>query len=169
MIRHDYCRSNHDNYIYYKEVPSVCVIYLLLYVDDILIACTRVDEIQKLKLLLSGEFEMKDLGNAKQILGMEITRDRTLRRIYLTQKGYLEKELDRFGFEDVKPVMTSLSQQFRLKACDEKSEEDRAYMDKIPYANLVGSLIYAMVCTRSNLSYAVSMVSRFLANLCKEH
>lgn len=169
MIRHGYCRSNHDNCIYYKEVSDVCVIYLLLYVDDILIACTRVDEIQKLKLLLSGEFEMKDLGNAKKILGMEITRDRALRRIYLKQKGYLEKVLDRFGFKDVKPVMTPLSQQFRLKACDGKSEEDTAYMDKIPYANLVGSLMYAMVCTRPDLSYAVSMVSRYMANPCKEH
>ena len=70
--------SNYDSCIYFKEVSSGYFIYLLLYVDDILIACKSLTEIHKLKLLLNGEFEMKDLGSARKILGMEIRRNRSL-------------------------------------------------------------------------------------------
>ena len=53
------------------------MIYLLLYVDDMLIAAKNMCDIQNLKILLNGEFDMKDLGAVKKILGMELYRDRT--------------------------------------------------------------------------------------------
>ena len=78
--------------------------------------------------------------------------------------------MSKFGFIDTKPVLTPLSSQFKLKGCsNEKTEEERAYMDRIPYENLIGSIMYAMVRTRLDLSYAVSVVSRFMEDPCKEH
>ena len=73
------------------------MIYLVLYVDDMLIAAENKSDVQKLKGLLSAEFEMKDLGAARKILGMEIYRDRSKGKLFLSQKGYIQKILSRFA------------------------------------------------------------------------
>ncbi|TXG49655.1 hypothetical protein EZV62_025530 [Acer yangbiense] len=74
-------------------------VYLLLYVDDMLIASKSKVEIDRLKAQLSSEFDMKDLGEAKKILGMEIKRDRVKGTICLTQTQYLKTVLQRFGID----------------------------------------------------------------------
>ncbi|KAG8481139.1 hypothetical protein CXB51_025904 [Gossypium anomalum] len=91
-------------------------VYLLLYVDDMLIAAKDKGEIRKVKAQLSEEFEMKDLGPAKKILGMEILRDRKTSKLYLSQKGYIEKLLCRFNMRSAKPVSTPLAAHFRLSS-----------------------------------------------------
>uniref|UniRef100_A0A2N9IGQ9 CCHC-type domain-containing protein n=1 Tax=Fagus sylvatica TaxID=28930 RepID=A0A2N9IGQ9_FAGSY len=98
---------------------------------------------KRLKSLLHKEFEMKDLGAAKKILGMEIRRDRETRKLWLSQKNYIRK-------------------------CP-KNEEEIENMSKVPYASAVGCLMYAMVCTRPDLAHAVSTVSRYMANPGREH
>jgi len=75
MITQRYTRSRHDNCVYFRQYSDGSFIYLLLYVDDMLIASKDKSLISKLKSQLSKEFEMKDLGTAKKILGMEIQRD----------------------------------------------------------------------------------------------
>jgi len=70
--------------VYYNKLLSVEYIYLLLYVDDMLIASKRRSAIDKLKKDLSFEFEMKHLGEAKKVLGMEIERDREGGKVSLT-------------------------------------------------------------------------------------
>ena len=65
------------------------MIFLLLYVDDMLIACKRKKVVQDLKASLSQEFEMNDLGPVRKILGMEIFRDRARRVMHLSQGGYI--------------------------------------------------------------------------------
>ena len=90
--------------------------------------------------------------------------------MYLTQKDYLNRVLSRFGMMDTKPVLTPLSTQFKLQSLvGPKTEEEKEYMSKIPYKNIVGSIIYVMMCTRPDLSYAVNVVSRFMSNPGKEH
>ena len=84
MLKNNFVRSRLDNCIYLKEVSNGCMIYLLLYVHDILMASESLVEIQKLKQALNNEFHMKDLGSAKRILGMEIRRERTVKKLYLT-------------------------------------------------------------------------------------
>ena len=75
MLSQGFKRSNYDSCVYLKTVNG-STIYLLLYVDDMLIAAKSMSEINELKKQLGNEFEMKDLGAAKKILGMEISRDR---------------------------------------------------------------------------------------------
>ena len=111
MMKNDFAKSNFDSCIYFKKMSNGCFIYLLLYVDDILIACKNLIEIQKLKVILDSEFEMKDLGPAKKILGMEIRRDRVNKKLVLSQEGYLKKVWNKFGMKDVKAVLTPLSSQ----------------------------------------------------------
>ena len=68
MITHAFNRCNYDCCVYFKETSGGGMIYLLLYVDDMLIACHDKEEINHLKKLLRREFEMKELGEAKRIL-----------------------------------------------------------------------------------------------------
>jgi len=119
--------------------------------------------IDKLKKDLSFEFEMKDLGEAK-VLGTEIERDRRSGKVSLTQKEYLQKEFQRFNIDnDTKSVSTPLVPHFKLKATMfPTTVEEREYMTCMAYASAVGILMYAMVCTRPDLSQVVSMISRYM-------
>ena len=92
MIGQRYTKSKFYNCVYFLRLHDGSFIYILLYVDDMFIASKNVEEIEKLKTHLNQEFEMKYLGEAKKILGMEITRDRG-GKICLTQKQYLKKVL----------------------------------------------------------------------------
>ena len=171
MMGQKYTRSKYDQCVYLRKLQDGSYIYLLLYVDDMLIASKSQIEIEKLKTQLNREFEMKDLGEAKKILGMEISRDRKLGRLCLTQKQYLRKVLKRFGMnEKTKPVSTPLAPHFKLSASmSPKNEAEREYMSKVPYASAIGSLMYAMVCTRPDISQAVGVVSRYMHDPGKEH
>ncbi|KAL9256969.1 Retrovirus-related Pol polyprotein from transposon TNT 1-94-like protein [Drosera capensis] len=75
MIKHGFNKSPYDCCVYHKKVSDASLMYLLFYVDDMLIATRDMVEIKKLKVLLNTEFDMKDLGAAQKILGMEIIRD----------------------------------------------------------------------------------------------
>jgi hypothetical protein len=171
MIRQKYTRSQFDHCVYFRKLQDGTFIYLLLYVDDMLIACKSIVEIDRLKTQLKNEFEMKDLGEAKKILGMEITRERARGIVCLTQKQYLKKVLKRFGMDhNTKPTTTPLAPHFKLSAAMSPStDEERDHMAHVPYSNLVSSLMYAMVCTRPDISQAVSMVSRYMHAPGKGH
>ena len=113
---------------------------------------------------------MKDLGSAKRILGIDIFRDRAVGTLFLSQLRYISKVLERFGMMDSKPVMTPLGAQFRLSDdMSPTSDAEKLQMVEISYSRAVGSLMYAMVCTRADIAYAVSVVSKFMSNPSKLH
>ena len=113
---------------------------------------------------------MKDLGAAKKILRMEILRDRVVGRLSLSLKGYIERVLRKFNMQNAKPVTTPLSAHFRLSsALCPQSNEEVDYMSRVPYSSVVGSLMFSMVCSRPDLAYAVSVVSRYMEKPGKEH
>ncbi|GKG09808.1 retrovirus-related pol polyprotein from transposon TNT 1-94, partial [Tanacetum coccineum] len=127
-------------------------------------------EIKKLKRQLSQEFEMKDLGPAKQILGMSIIRDRTKDTLRLSQDKYIGKVLERFNMKDANARCQPLGDHFKLsKKQAPKMEASRRRMAKVPYALAVGNVMYAMVCTRPDIDHVVGVVSRFLSNLGRKH
>uniref|UniRef100_A0A2N9J5P5 CCHC-type domain-containing protein n=1 Tax=Fagus sylvatica TaxID=28930 RepID=A0A2N9J5P5_FAGSY len=170
MIQIGYTRCEYDCCVYVRILEDGSYIFLLLYVDDMLIAAKSMCEVNRLKSLLHKEFEMKDLGAAKKILGMEIHRDRGARKLWLSQKNYIRKVLEKFSMLDAKPVSTPLANHFRLSGSQcPKNEEEIENMSKVPYASAVGCLMYAMVCTRPDLAHAVSTVSRYMANPGREH
>ncbi|KAL5831285.1 hypothetical protein ACOSQ4_016639 [Xanthoceras sorbifolium] len=161
------CQADHCCYI--KRFDNSFII-LLLYVDDMLVAGSDMQEIMNLKRELSKQFAMKDLGAAKQILGMRIKRDTKSETLLLSQAEYIKKVLSRFNMQDAKPVSTPLGVHFRLsKEQSPKTEEERTHMAKVPYASAIGSLMYAMVCTRPDIAQAVGAVSRYMNNPGKIH
>jgi len=87
MIGFAYTRSLYDTCVYFRKVPSGECIYLLLYVDDMLIGSTNRSSIDKLKARLSLAFEIMDLGEGKRILGMEIDKDWVKGKLSLTWKA----------------------------------------------------------------------------------
>ncbi|CAL9235463.1 unnamed protein product [Arabidopsis halleri] len=122
--------------------------------DDMLIAAKDMKKIKELKNLLSSEFEMKDLGEARKILGMEIKRDRVNGTLEVSQEQYLQKVLQTFRMDQSKGVLTPLGVQFKLRAAtDQEFASQEEYMKSIPYSNVVGSIMYSMIGTRPDLAY----------------
>ncbi|GJV64785.1 retrotransposon protein, putative, ty1-copia subclass [Tanacetum coccineum] len=122
------------------------------------------------KTLLKREFDMKELKEAKKILGMEIIRDRSRKILRVSQSGYVSKILNNFRIDNRKSVQMLLGGHFKLLLKDFLIRDcDVERMSKVPYENVVGSLMYLMVCTRPDIAYAVSVVSRYLANPGKNH
>lgn len=166
----DFNRSEYDPCFYYKGKGGPNSYYLLLYVDDMLLAGYDANEIKNIKQRLKQEFEMKDLGCAKRILGMEIKRNRSNQTLFLTQQTYILKMLTRFSMNEAKVVTLPLASHFKfsVEQCP-KSEFERSRMDKIPYANAIGSVMYVMVCTRPDLAFAISTLSRYMSNPGEYH
>ncbi|GJV90022.1 retrotransposon protein, putative, ty1-copia subclass [Tanacetum coccineum] len=170
MLSNGFKRGNYDSCVYYRSYAPGEYIYLLLYIDDMLIACKSKAEIGSTKSLLKKEFDMKELGEVKKILGMEIVRDQSHKILRVSQSGYISKILNNFRIDNGKSVKMSLGGHFKLSLKDYPvSDCDVERMSKVSYANAVGSLMYLMVCTRPDIAYAVSVISRFLANPGKNH
>ena len=79
-----FLRCEHDPCVYVKDVDTDNALYLLLYVDDMLIASRSMKAVKGLKRALSDEFEMKDMGPALKILEMKICRNRSKKKLYLS-------------------------------------------------------------------------------------
>ncbi|KAK8506723.1 hypothetical protein V6N12_002170 [Hibiscus sabdariffa] len=157
--------KNKDEPCVYKKVSGSIVSFLILYVDYILIMGNDIPTLQSIKTWLSSCFSMKDLGEAVYILGVKIYRDRSRRLLGLSQSTYIDKMLKRFNMEESKkgflPMRHGIS--FSKEICPSTPQE-REQMSQIPYALAIGSIMYAMICTRPDLSYALSMTSRYQAN-----
>ena len=162
MLRIGYKRCEYDCCVYLDDGSFI---FLLLYVDYMIIVGNHLCDVNELKSLLSEDFDMKDLGPTKKILGMEIHKDKQSIRLWLSQQGYVKKVLDKFNMSNAKPVSTPLAKDFNhsVDQCP-KTDVEVDYMSKVPYANVVGCLMYAMVCTRPDLAHVVSQVCKFISN-----
>ncbi|GKB30850.1 retrovirus-related pol polyprotein from transposon TNT 1-94 [Tanacetum coccineum] len=155
-VKMTFLHGNLEEVIYMRQAPRVNeqvtrsyalgeYIYLLLYVDDMLIACKSKAEIGSAKPLLKKEFDMKELGEAKKILGMEIVRDQSRKILRVSQSGYVSKILNNFRIDNGKLVQMPLGGHFKLSLKDCPVREcDVERMSKVSYANAVGSLMYLM-------------------------
>src|ERR1700734_3557729 len=114
MSEQGYTRCHSDHCVYLKKQNDGSYIILLLYVDDMLVASSNMQEINVLKRKLAKSFAMKDLGVAKQILGMIITRDKKNRKLTSSQSEYKEKVLKGFNMKNAKPVSIPLARHFKL-------------------------------------------------------
>ena len=170
MVNQGYKRTAADQCVYIQRFQDGNFVALLLYVDDMLIVGKDAMKISQLKKELSNSFDMKDLGPAQQILGMQIIRDRKNKRLWLYQEKYVERVLKRFNMDTAKPVSIPLGNHFKLsKSMCPSSRKEIEEMELIPYSSAVGSLMYAMVCTRPDIAHAVGIVSQFLSNPGKKY
>ena len=124
MLRLNFVRSNSDHCVYVKRTDDQFVI-LTLYVDDMLLIGNSVKMVNSVKSLLAKKFEMKDLGPANFILGMQIRRDREKQKLWLRQEKYIKEILKKFNMIDCKPVSTPIPLGTKLfaKQCPKTDEE----------------------------------------------
>ena len=170
MMSHGCNRTSSDHCVFIRNFSNDYFIILLLYVDDMLIIGHDSSKIDKLKRELSKSFSMKDLGSTKHILGMKISSDRKNMKLWVSQERYIEKALERFNMRKAKAVCSPLAGHLKLSSKQPPtSEKDMKEMSKVPYAFVVGSLMYVMVCTRPCITHAIRVVSRFLTNHGNDH
>ena len=149
MTAHGFRRYNYDSYVYFKKNHEGYFMYLFLYIDNILFAARDKEEIKKVKAQLSVKLKMKDVGEAKKILGIEIMRDKKADLLYLSQMEYIEKVLQRFNIHNCKYISTPLALHFKHSTllCPQ-SDGKIEYVTRVPYSSAVGSLMYVMACAR---------------------
>ncbi|GJT89406.1 retrotransposon protein, putative, ty1-copia subclass [Tanacetum coccineum] len=111
--------------------------------------------LQDVKSYLGKCFAMKDLGEAAYILGIKIYRDRSRRLIGLCQSAYIEKILKRFHMENSKRGSIPMQDKLRLsKSQGASTPAELKRMQSVPYASAVGSIMYAVRCTRPDVAFA---------------
>nr|GFB30224.1 putative RNA-directed DNA polymerase [Tanacetum cinerariifolium] len=141
MKRYGFKQSNSDHTLFLKNRKNR-VTCLIIYVDDMVITGNDEEEIKRLKEGLFTEFEMKDLGNLKHFLGIEVLR--SPKGIFICQKKYILDLLAEIGMINCKPM-----------------EKKVKLADRNRYQRLVGKLIY-LSHTRPDIAYAVGVVSQFM-------
>ncbi|KAL0451323.1 UNVERIFIED_CONTAM: Copia protein [Sesamum latifolium] len=166
---YDFVKNDYDPCLY-KKISGRSVAYLVLYVDDILFIRNDVKILGDIKAWLSTQLSMKDMGEASYILGIKIYRDRSRRMLGLTQSSYIEKVLKRFKMEHSKRGLLPMRHRIKLsKKQSPKTDEELKRMLNIPYASAVGSIQYAVQGTRPDVTYALSVTSRYQACVGEAH
>lgn len=138
-----------------------------LYVDDVLVTGPSREEIQRIKKALSERFKMTDLGPCCYYLGMTVTRDRANRTLRLGQSAYIERFLRQHGMWESKPQSTPMETSARPVPAEDGYTVSAELLKT--YQSAVGSLMYAMLGTRPDIAFAVSVVSRYSSNPTEAH
>ena len=134
----------------------------MLYIDDILLIGNDLPALQNVKSWLGSCFSMKDLGEAAYILGIKIYRDKSKRMIGLSQSTYIDNVMNRFSMQNSKRGFLPMCHSISLsKTQCPMMQDERDRISKIPYASAIGSIMYAMLCTQPDVSYALNMTSRY--------
>jgi hypothetical protein len=153
LVTNGFQTSNVDFSLYVKKTNHGIVV-IVIYVDDLIITGDSNVDISNLKKLLKQEFEMKDLGELRYFLGIEVIQ--SPKGIWLLQRQYALNKLFEYGMTRCKPISIPLEQNVKLSA----DEGDLVEVTTM-YRRIVGNLIY-MIITRPDLSYAVGVVSQFM-------
>lgn len=154
-------RCEADHFVFFLHSSSGLCIYLVIYVDDIGITGDDSDRIHWLKSHLQSQFQMKDLDPLKYFLGIEVAQSTSC--IAISQRKYVLGILIEIGMLNCRPCDTAMDSNIKLLLGLGESLED---LEK--YHRLVGGLNYLIV-TRSNITFAISVVSQFLNASCDSH
>ncbi|CAI7757382.1 unnamed protein product, partial [Closterium sp. NIES-53] len=138
------------------SLPPFCV---LVYVDDLVFATADTEALTLVKSELQKRHTCTDLGELRSYFGLQITRDRARRPITLTQSHMVHEVLQRFGFQYSSPQLTPLSTSHSLSA----PPSDESVEPSGPCPEVVGCLMYLMTCTRPDLAYPLSLLTRYVA------
>ena len=146
------------------------ILVLTIHVDDCIFTRDSAKLIAEYKEKLNECYALTDLGPVHWLLGIKISRDRDKRTISLSQKTYIDSILNRFALADAKAYATPIVPGVTYSRSDSSaSKTEEASMKAVPYREAIGSLMYASVATRPDISFAVATLSRFLDNPGRAH
>ena len=161
VILSDGCVHNNSDKCMYSKFTKEYGVIVCLYVDDILIFGRNMKGVCETKMYLSSMFQMKDLNEVDTILGIKIKRHSE--GFALCQSHYVEKVLQRFEHLNLKEANTHFDQNIKF------GENTGRAIAQLEYASAIGSMIYAMHCIRSDISFSVGKLSRFTSNPSVDH
>lgn len=153
LLAMKYTRSKNDHSLFFIHT-STTVTVVLIYVDDLLICGNSMSAIQDLKLFLAHNFHMKDLGDLRYFLGIEISRSAD--GIFLCQRKYTRDIISEFGMAGKKPLQ--LPMDIHMKLTPDKGD---ILFDPSLYQRLVGKLIYLTI-TRPDICFSVQLLSQYM-------
>ena len=145
---------------FYKDIP----IYLGLFFDDGVLLSRSKEAIRFILSVLRDEFEIT-VGNASYFAGLEISRDRKAKQIYVSQSVYTKRLIEKYGMSNTKSVSVPADPNVILYPVE---NEDECLMN-ISYREAVGSLMYLAVISRTDIALAVNTVSKFFNRPNQSH
>ncbi|XP_055528098.1 uncharacterized protein LOC129720636 [Wyeomyia smithii] len=132
--------------------------FVLIYVDDIVVVCTSLKEYKLFVEVLSRKFKLSELGNLKYFLGIQVRLENNV--YILNQRNYIQKVLVRFGLEQCKPSKVPMATGF----LQQKEENGESLQDRESFQSLIGALLYIAVNTRPDIAIATSILGRRVSN-----
>ncbi|UYV67996.1 hypothetical protein LAZ67_5002745, partial [Cordylochernes scorpioides] len=168
LIKFDLKPSLSDSCVYTMKCKQAYIL-LAIYVDDCLICSVNKQHLDDIVQYLNSNFEIKTF-TADYFLGLQIYRDRTTKMLFLHQASYIERTLEHYNLLDIKLQSVPSDPYSKLtKEMCPKDDQEIEEMNKIPYRQTIGSLMYLMTGTRPDIAYAVSAVSQFMNNPGPSH
>lgn len=147
-----FTRNRYDFCLYFRLIKNTAI-YVLLFVDDLLICCKNMSVINVLKQKMFSRFKMKDLGKIKNYIGIEVNYN-IESHMLLNQTKYIESLSEKFEITDAKLYSTPMEVNLKLEKTDSLNTS-------IKYRNLIGALLYISAATRPDIAFSVNYLSRF--------
>ena len=133
---------------------------LLLYVDDIILAGTSQELVDRFTQMISKQFAVSSEGPLESYLGFDIKVKPKRQSVYLVMNEFVEKLFKRFKMSEKQSVSTPLPENFDA-ALEAAEDCDEQYFTDFQYREKLGSVLYYMICMRPDLAYAVGILARY--------
>ena len=164
LLKEGFKRSRNDYCLFVRKEEDETFSYVLVWVDDIVVAGATEEAVNEIKSMLNENFKMDDRGALNWFLGMQILRSHD--KITVDQKKYIETVLQQFNMSDCKAVATPGEVNLKLVKSD---DEEQKLVDPKLYRSLVGSLLFIGKQTRPDILHIVNQLSRFLDKPNESH
>jgi hypothetical protein len=166
LAKHGYKPCMSDAGIYISERPGEAPMFLVLFVDDMLLICKELSRVLAFKEAIASEFAIHDLGEVKDFLGCQVVRDRPNRRLFMSSTMKIDALVESFDLDgETRKVETPMSKSFvpTAQSIQQNVEEGvgTALEPGHRYCERIGSLLYLANTTRPDIAQAVGVLSRY--------
>ena len=160
-----FTRCEVDQVVFFKLKSNDELTIIVVHVDDCTITGSSLALVMDQKKRVVEHVEVIDLGELHWLLGIEVKRDRETHTISLSQQSYIKSIIRHFGLKDSKPISTPMDPNTKISTSDNPSTGAQyAAMRNVPYCEAVEALMYAMLGTHPDISFTVTIVSKFSSN-----
>ena len=163
LKKHGFVANKADHCFYTLIIDSNNYVFLLLYVDDIIVAATTVELRSKYMKLIAKTFKISYSGELREYLNIRIDHDREKRTVYMSQERYIVEMMEQFDIQPDTKINTPMQENLKVRLQEEENLTPRQvlYVQNFPYRQLVGTILYLNICTRPAISYAISTLAKF--------
>jgi hypothetical protein len=163
LKKHGFVSNKADHCFYTLIIDSNNYVFLLLYVDDIIVAATTEALRSKYMKLIAKTFKISYSSELCEYLNIRIDHDREKRTVYMSQERYIVEMMEQFDIQPDSKINTPMQENLKVRLQEEENLTPRQvlYGQNFPYRQLVGTILYLNICTRPAISYAISTLAKF--------